>query len=43
MTKDERGVGVALGEVLAVRRSETPDEPSEDCEWCRYVKFSVAV
>ncbi len=43
VTKDERVVGKALGEVLPVLRSETPDESSEDCEWCRYVKSSVAV
>ncbi len=39
--KDERVVGKALGEVLPVLRSETPDESSEDCEWCRYVKLKV--
>ena len=42
VNKDERVVGKALGDVLPVLRSSTPDESSEDCEWGRYVKLSVA-
>ena len=40
--KDERVVGKAIGEVLPVLKSETLPESSGDCEWCRYVKLSVA-
>ena len=36
VTKDERVVGKALGEVLPMLKSEKLPESSEDCEWCRY-------
>ena len=39
VNKDERVVGKAIGEVLAVLRSYPPPESSEDCEWCRYAKL----
>ena len=39
VTKDERMVGKAIGEVLPVLRSETPPSSSEDCEWCRDAKL----
>ena len=41
VNKDERVVGKAIGEVLAVLRSYPPPESSEDCEWCRYVRMRV--
>ena len=39
VTKDERVVGKAIGEVLPVLRSKTPPESSGDCEWCGYVRM----
>ena len=42
VNKDERVVGKAIGEVLAVLRSYPPPESSEDCEWCLYVRMRKA-
>ena len=41
VNKDERVVGVAFGEVLAVLRSYPPPESSEDCEWCGYTRMRI--
>ena len=43
VSKDERIVGKAIGEVLDVLRSETPPSSSGDCEWCWYAKLRVGL